>query len=174
MALCSLLGIECEFAAAYILGFILEVIPGATVDYQSRMASLLQNDFATILFVVFVGPFMEELIFRLFILLPARKFMPFFAANILQAALFGIYHMNLVQGIYAFLFGLFIGYIMKCTDSIISCICFHIMFNLTGLLLDDYMPAEFNTAVVRIIIVAAALVSFVFTLRKLVCDPQTS
>lgn len=173
MALCSLLGIECEFAAAYILGFILEVIPGAVSDYQDRMSTLLKNDFATVLLVVFVGPFMEELIFRLLILIPARKFMPFFAANILQAVLFGIYHMNLVQGIYAFLLGLFIGYLMMCTESILSCVCFHIMFNLTGLLLDDYMPAGLNMGV-KFVIMVAAVAAFIFTLRKLVYDPQTS
>lgn len=157
MALCCLLGIEAELASAFILGFILDAIPGSAEEYQGQMSSLFANELTTILLVTIVAPVIEELIFRLIILSLSRKFLPFFAANIIQAALFGIYHMNPVQGIYAFLLGLFIGYIAKCTGSVIPCMCFHIVFNITGLLLDDFVPATLHIAV-KILIVIAALV----------------
>ncbi len=165
MALCSLLGIECELAAAFILGFILDAIPGMPDAYQEHMSPLLENDLSMILLVTVVAPVLEELIFRGFILSLSRKFLPFHAANLIQAGLFGIYHMNLVQGIYAFILGLFIGYLIKCTGSVINCICFHVVFNLTGLLIDDLMPDDPHTAI-RLIIITAALAGLLFTLMR--------
>ncbi len=172
MALCSLLGIECELAAAFILGFILDAFPDASDVYQERISSLLENDMTTVLLVIVVAPLLEELIFRFLILSILRGFLPFFAANLIQAAVFGIYHMNLVQGIYAFLFGLFMGYLIKRTGSVISCISFHLMFNLTGLLLDDFVPYVPGAAI-RLIILAISLTGFVFTMMKLVKSAKT-
>jgi hypothetical protein len=48
--------------------------------------------------------------------------MPFWVANILQAVLFGIYHMNPLQGIYAFFIGLFLGYVCH-KGEVFSCPC---------------------------------------------------
>ena len=165
MALCSLLGIECELAAAFILGFILDALPGMSDTYQEHMSPLLENDLSTILLVVIIAPILEELIFRGLILSLSRKFLPFLAADIIQAGLFGIYHMNLVKGIYAFVLGLFIGYLVKCTGSVIYGICFHVVFNLTGLLIDDLMPDDPNTAI-RLTIITAALAAILFTLMR--------
>lgn len=169
--LCSLLGIECELAAAFILGFILDALPGMSGTYQAHMSPLLENDLKVIMLVTFAAPVMEELIFRLLILSFARKYLPFFAANIIQAGLFGIYHMSLVQGIYAFLLGLFIGYLMKCTGTVINCICFHIAFNISGLLIDDLMPDNLHIAVRMIILIIAAAGS-IYTLMKLVKNEE--
>ena len=166
MALCSLLGIECELAAAFILGFILDALPGMSDTYQEHMSPLLENDLSTILLVVIIAPILEELIFRGLILSLSRKFLPFLAADIIQAGLFGIYHMNLVQGIYAFVLGLFIGYLIKRTGSLINCICFHVVFNLTGLILDDLLPGEMHIAI-RLIILLTALAGLILTLMRL-------
>ena len=167
MVLCSLLGIECELAAAFILGLILDSLPGMSDAYREQMSSLFENDLTTIMLVIFIAPVIEELVFRFFILSLACKLLPFFAANLIQAGLFGIYHMSLVQGIYAFLLGLFIGYLARCTGSVINCICFHLAFNLTGLLLDDLMPDNLLFPI-RLIILIAALTGLAFTLIKLV------
>ncbi|MCR5000175.1 MAG: CPBP family intramembrane metalloprotease, partial [Lachnospiraceae bacterium] len=75
-------------------------------------------------------------------------------------------------GIYAFLFGLFMGYLIKRTGLVISCISFHLMFNLTGLLLDDLVPYVPGTAI-RLIILAISLTGFVFTMMTLVKSEKT-
>lgn len=170
--MCCLLGIECELAAAILLGLILDALPGVSDAYQEQISSLLENDITTVMLVIIAAPLLEELIFRFLILSLSRKFLPFFAANLIQAGLFGIYHMNLIQGIYAFLFGLFMGYLVKRTGSVISCICFHLMFNLTGLLLDDLVP-YIDGGAVRLVILAAALAGFVFTMMKLMKSEKT-
>ena len=74
--------------------------------------------------------------------------------------------MNLVQGIYAFVLGLFIGYLIKRTGSLINCICFHVVFNLTGLILDDLLPGEMHIAI-RLIILLTALAGLILTLMRL-------
>ena len=85
-----------------------------------------------ILYAVLLGPIEEELTFRGVIFSSARKALPFWAANIFQALLFGIFHMNLIQGIYAFFIGLFLGYIAGRGGSIYFSIFLHILFNSWG------------------------------------------
>ena len=148
------------------LGFILDALPGISGFYREQISSLLENDPATIMLVAVIAPVLEELFFRFLILFSAKKFFPFYAANIIQAALFGIYHMNPVQGIYAFVLGLFIGYLVKRTGSVTNCICFHIVFNITGLLLDDLMPDNMYI-LIRLIIMVISLAGFFLTLMKL-------
>ena len=71
-----------------------------------------------LLYSVLLGPICEELIFRGVTLRLARKALPFWFANLFQAVLFGIYHMNWIQGIYAFAFGILLGYICEKGGSI--------------------------------------------------------
>ena len=85
-----------------------------------------------ILYAVLLGPIEEELTFRGVIFSSAKKALPFWAANIFQALLFGIFHMNLIQGIYAFFIGLFLGYVAGRGGSIYFSIFLHILFNSWG------------------------------------------
>ena len=154
--MCCLLGIEAEFASSVILGFIMSNLPGASAEYQDVIAGLLESSISMIVIVVFLAPVFEELLFRLLILSVADRFLPFYAANIIQAVLFGMYHGNPVQGIYAFILGLYIGCLRKWTGTVISCLGFHIAFNVTGWLLDAFMPTDLSL-IVRIIIVVVAI-----------------
>ena len=52
----------------------------------------------------------------------------FWAANVIQAMAFGLCHLNVVQGIYAFVLGLAIGYIKEAYGHIKACILFHFLF----------------------------------------------
>jgi hypothetical protein len=170
------MGIEAELFASFMLGFVLNALPGAADSYQETIASLLENNLTMILLVVLVAPIFEELIFRFVILSLGQRFMPFMAANVLQAAIFGIYHMNLIQGIYAFVLGFVIGLFRKYTGSVIPCICFHVVFNITGLLADDYLPDDLNT-VIGVTIMLVSLAAFILTfmtLRKNGHDRQTA
>ena len=98
-----------------------------SAGFSSTSPSLL-----LILYAVILGPIEEELTFRGVIFSSAKKALPFWAANILQALLFGIFHMNLIQGIYAFCIGLFLGYICEKGGSIWLSIFLHIIFNFWG------------------------------------------
>lgn len=98
-----------------------------SAGFSSSSPSLL-----LLIYAVILGPIEEELTFRGVILSSAKKALPFWAANFLQALLFGIFHMNLIQGIYAFCIGLFLGYICERGCSIWLSIFLHIIFNFWG------------------------------------------
>ncbi len=153
--LCCLLGMTAQVFSSYALGFILDMIPGAAVRYSADIENLLENEVFTVLRVALLFPVLEELIFRFLIMGFLRRHCPFIAANLIQAAIFGIYHMNVVQGIYAFLLGLLIGSLMEESQTILACIGFHIVFNISGLLLDD-LAGDNNSGIAYI---AAALMS---------------
>ena len=73
-----------------------------------------------------MAPVIEELVFRGLILHYCSGFM---AANLIQALLFGLYHGNVIQGIYAFIFGLLLGFIAIKTDSLIIGMLLHMIIN---------------------------------------------
>ncbi|MGN0169893.1 MAG: lysostaphin resistance A-like protein [Lachnospiraceae bacterium] len=92
-----------------------------------------------LLYGIFVAPIHEELLNRGVTLHYAAKALPFWAANLLQATLFGLLHMNLVQGSYAFIVGLVLGYIYKTSGNLKVAVLFHMLFNLFGSLI-SLMP----------------------------------
>lgn len=65
----------------------------------------------------------------------------FWAANLIQAALFGILHMNLVQGLYAFAIGLVLGWVFWRTGRL----CYNIGLHLT-LNFSSYFVSEVSHA----------------------------
>ncbi len=75
-------------------------------EYMERIRAIEPRQFAHILFV---APLVEEIVFRLLFLRAGKMVMPFWAANLMQAALFGIYHSVTIQKVYGFLMGLAIG-----------------------------------------------------------------
>lgn len=168
--LCCLLGITAQIFSSYALGFILDMLPGAAGRYIADTENLFKNDAVTILRVAVLFPVLEEFVFRFLILGLLRRYVPFIAANLMQAALFGIYHMNLVQGIYAFLLGLLIGYLMEESQTILACFGFHIVFNISGLLLDDLAGDDISRIVCAIIMAAALAVSILLYLRIRFCS----
>ena len=83
-----------------------------------------------LLATVIIGPIEEELIFRgLTIEYLKRVGASFWVINIIQALFFGIAHLNLIQGSYAFLMGLVSGYLVLRYRSIWAGIAFHMIFN---------------------------------------------
>ena len=112
--------------------------PGWMDFYEKLMenAGLTQSPSLLLtLYAVLLGPIEEELTFRGVILSSAKRALPFWAANLFQAILFGLFHMNLIQGIYAFFIGICLGYVCERGGSIWLSIFLHILFNLWGTVL---------------------------------------
>lgn len=128
-----------------LLSAVATIVPEAFQSYNQVMDALTgEGTFINVLYVLLVGPVSEELIFRGAVFDRFFVAFPFFVANILQAALFGLYHMNLIQGVYAFLLGLALGLVRQATGSILASILVHIIFNstswLSGLVLPERTP----------------------------------
>jgi membrane protease YdiL (CAAX protease family) len=83
-----------------------------------------------------IGPIVEEFIFRGILINRAVYWMPKWAAVVVSAFIFGAMHGNVIQGLYAFLGGLMLGYIYIKTRNIIAAIAAHIVFNIYDLILN--------------------------------------
>lgn len=124
------------FAMQYVTNYLMAVIdllmPRAMDAYEEliELAGVGEVTLTGILYGVILGPIAEELCFRGVTLFYAQKATRrFWLANILQAAAFGIMHLNLVQGLYAFVLGLAMGWVYHRFHSIYATIWLHIFFN---------------------------------------------
>lgn len=107
-------------------------------DPSGPMYSMLDpflHSFLGIAYVCVLGPCLEEVVFRGAIL---RHLLPYGAnfAIVTQALLFGITHMNLYQGIFAFAIGLLFGYVAL-NFSLKWAILLHIINNTLSTLSDQ-------------------------------------
>ena len=79
-------------------------------------------------------PIVEELIFRGLIYRRLREYTSLGTGAVLSALIFGIYHGNLVQGVYAFLLGLLFVYVYERYHTMTAPILFHMAANLLSVL----------------------------------------
>ena len=81
---------------------------------------------------VLIGPFAEEVLFRVVLFSRLRKIIPFIFAAFVSSLLFGLYHGNLMQGLYAFVMGIVICLFMDEGGSVIYAYAFHMAANLVS------------------------------------------
>lgn len=151
------------------LSFLAMLIPQAFSAYNMIMENLTDTSMAvTLVYVLLVGPVSEELIFRGAILDRFYLAFPFLLANLLQAALFGIYHMNLIQGIYALCLGFVLGIIRQVTGSILASMLTHILFNSTSFGLGLIFPADAEMQAWKVVLlILFGLALCIFSLKYL-------
>lgn len=89
------------------------------------------NVWALIAYAVIIAPILEELIFRKILLEKLKPFGPKIAI-VLSALSFALVHGNLSQLLYAFVLGIFFGYIAYTTGSIKLTILIHVSVNFIG------------------------------------------
>ena len=119
-----------------------------------------------ILGMALVPAIFEELLFRKWILNPSKKYGTCFAV-VFSALLFGLYHLNVNQGIFAFLLGIIFGIIAIKTGTIKYTVLLHFLNNsyaCLGMILgEDSIGFKFlfNT------VIAIAIVGGVLILKNL-------
>lgn len=107
-------------------------------EYEAMMESAgFGESLLPTIAAVLIAPFGEELIFRGVTFYYAKKAvsdMPdrrkaFWIANCIQALAFGVFHMNLVQGTYAFVMGLALGWLAHRFGTILPAMLGHMLIN---------------------------------------------
>ncbi len=124
-----------QYLSALVASLVSAIFPSWLETYEQMLETAgLGEDITLIMFIysVLMAPISEELIFRGVTLGIAQRVLPFALANTLQAALFGLFHMNPLQGCYTFIIGLILGYIIHKGGTIYHVILFHFLFNLWG------------------------------------------
>jgi len=107
-------------------------------DYSEIAEFLYQSNIPfEILATGILIPVVEELLFRGLIFRRAREYFNFPVALVFSAAMFGIYHGNIVQGIYAFILGLIFGYTCERFKSVWAPIILHSSANCLSVILSE-------------------------------------
>ena len=130
-----------EIAAAAVLcvsaGIGLNVLIGisgimeADAAFRAAQQSLFGTSFLiTVLVTGFIAPAAEEIVFRGLCFGRLRSFLGFVPACAASAFFFGVYHGNLVQGIYAFFMELVLAYICERFRSVSAAAAAHMLINL--------------------------------------------
>uniref|UniRef100_UPI0040562B71 CPBP family glutamic-type intramembrane protease n=1 Tax=Agathobacter sp. TaxID=2021311 RepID=UPI0040562B71 len=143
----QLAGIAClvpgtQFMSSILIGFLSMLFPSWLEAYEALMETAGLDENISVIMMVYsvcLAPISEELIFRGVTMRIARRAFPFWIANIIQAVLFGVFHMNMLQGCYAFALGLFLGYICEHGGTIYHVIFFHFLFNLWGTTASEWL-----------------------------------
>ncbi|WP_459129061.1 CPBP family intramembrane glutamic endopeptidase [Guggenheimella bovis] len=100
---------------------------GLTIREQVDAATGVDYDHVMWVYACFVAPIIEEIVFRGYIQARLEKANPY-GAIVLSAILFGLYHGNLPQGIFATFLGLILGYISY-RYGLVYAILFHFINN---------------------------------------------
>ena len=95
-----------NFAVSPLLSIL---FPASAGNYDNNMTDMMSTPVATFFQVAFIAPLFEELIFRGLILKRALRKWNSAAGVIMTAALFGILHMSVVQGLSAAAAGLLLS-----------------------------------------------------------------
>lgn len=117
---------------------------------------------------VLIGPFAEEVLFRGIIFSGFRKLTPLWAAAGITSLFFGIYHGNLMQGIYAFCMGMVMCMVLNYGGSFFYPLLFHITANMISNLCAEFEPVNkavysaLSIAVSGAYLVVAIIISYVF------------
>ena len=133
-----LLSYTAAHAVSAVMAWIALLLPSSMEEYTDmvEMSGFQQYSLTWFLATLILAPIVEEVVFRGLIFGYLRRAGTGFpVANLIQAVCFGLYHMNLVQGIYAFLCGLLLGYLAHRYRSLLMPVFFHCLFNLWGTVL---------------------------------------
>jgi len=133
---------------AFAINIIINLIgAGASGEaYNSTTGTIF--DLPVILQILISGftvPAAEELVFRGCMYYSLREWLLTVPSMIIGALVFGIYHWNLVQGIYAFVMGLLLCLCVEKYAGIVSAIICHICSNLIMLLAKNTYLLEYLT-----------------------------
>ena len=162
VAIIIILLLGCQFVfnqVANIFEVALNVI-GFSAKKEVELATVGHHSIMYFLYAAFMGPLVEELVMRGGIAYRLQKYGKVFSI-IFSAIVFGFFHMNFVQGVFAFLVGIMLAYI-AIEYSFGWAVFFHILNNFGfNLILGTFMTsmvgeAQAETISLTIMSIAAA------------------
>lgn len=164
----ALMGYGMQIVTTLIMVLVNVLLPSVMEEYNTLVdgSGITTYGLMWVISTLALPPLVEEAGFRgLGLTYLERAGVPFAVANIVQALAFGIFHMNLTQGIYTFVLGLALGYVTHRSGSIAPAMLMHLVYNLMGTLGSDliysYLPAPF------LILLVTNVVALVYAFRLL-------
>ena len=160
LALLLVIGVSAQFFVGGILEIVELLLPEAMAEYSELMEDTSVGVFAIVsaLSIAVLAPINEEIVCRGVMLEYAMRAMSpgwnatdgaryravsaraFWIANTLQALAFGVLHMNLIQGSYAFVLGAVLGWVFWRTGRLRYPIILHFAMNASSYLVEPLYP----------------------------------
>lgn len=110
-----------------------------STTYQENMAQITEGK--SLLMMIFwmgiIAPVSEEVVFRWLLYLRLRDYMKTGAATVISGVIFGIYHGNITQAIYASILGIVFAYVLEMTGNLLSSVLLHIGSNIWSLVISE-------------------------------------
>ena len=142
---CFVIGAGTAYAASTLGSLFMSVFESST---QSALEELITVDTIIMqgIFLVICAPVLEEYVFRKLIIDHTRA-LGEKQAVIISALMFGLFHGNLQQFLYASVFGLTLGYVYLKTGKLRYTIAMHMLFNFNGSIVSGAVSRMENTNV---------------------------
>ena len=152
---------------AVLISSVIGFVSPETMEQYSEMMELTLggSELFAFLAAVILAPFNEECILRGLILRNLQKYFSVPVVIILQAVMFGIFHMNWVQGLYVLPIGAALGYVAVKSRSVLPCIYMHFVYNLMSFVL-GLLPEFCQSDVFGIIVVAVSAIVLGFSYKE--------
>lgn len=158
--------------ATLVMNLMASLFPNLAEEYTGLMGTIsFDNFWLSTLTIALMPAIAEEVLFRGIVLPAFNKKYGKVVAIVASALIFGIYHMNWIQGVYAFILGLALGYIFVKTGSIFVTMIFHFLNNFYAVLMNfvDALNFEINSisgSVILCVSILFIIVSVLLMERK--------
>ncbi|MGN8886442.1 lysostaphin resistance A-like protein [Blautia sp. HCP28S3_G10] len=131
-------------------------------EYQETMDQITGNKSLGFLIICMgvIAPIAEEVVFRWLIYLRLRDYMKMGAAAVISGLIFGIYHGNLVQAVYASILGMVFACFLELTGNLWTSVLLHMGANIWSLvspyvvqwLMEEYVLSIFLMVLLFIVV----------------------
>jgi membrane protease YdiL (CAAX protease family) len=149
------------------LNLLMRVVPLSAWE-ESMFSRMADGSIAAVLAVCVLAPLLEEMLFRGIVLRGFLQRYPRGQAIFMSALFFGAAHMNIYQFVVGFVMGTVLAWLYERTRSLIPCIALHAAYNITTLLLADWLGAASPSRLLWAVLLAlAAAVCGVLALRAM-------
>ena len=137
--------------------FISKAAPAGGTEQLDMINKMVSSGLPTgIMMTVIIAPILEELIFRKLMLDRIRNYGEK-TAIVFSALCFGLFHENLTQFLYAFIIGLFLGYVYCKTGKVLYTMIMHALVNLISSSIMLLLPMLSNGTRGKVILAVMAV-----------------
>ena len=138
--------------------YISQAAPAGGTEQLDMINAMVTSGIPTgIMMTVVIAPILEELIFRKLMLDRIRNYGEK-TAIVFSALCFGLFHGNLTQFLYAFMIGLFLGYVYCKTGKVLYTMIMHALVNLISSSVMMFMPMVSFGAIGTVIVLSLGVV----------------
>ncbi len=147
-----------------VMDLTMSIMPVIGEAYAETMGAVLGGvEILGYILAVVLAPIGEEVCLRGIVMNRARKSYGLVGCMVLSGILFGVYHLNPIQGIYAIPTGIFLGFLAYKYKSVVPCMIAHFINNIFSMCLS--LVSKYQDVVLLILLVVFGAVAVYLGLR---------